>query len=123
MGSEQIITAFFHMTLTIKLYHWQTTVYARHKATDDLFNELLDLIDTFVETYIGNYKRPSFDNKISISFSNVSDDEMIKTLKKYVFFLRKELPKYLAEHDTELLNIRDEMLQLLNKTLYLFTLN
>lgn len=110
------------MTLNIKLYHWQTKLYARHKASDDLFNELLSLIDTFVETYIGKYKRPSFNEKTSITFQEFTDDEIVTTLNKYVYYLVNELPKQLQQEDTELLNIRDEMLQLLNKTLYLFTL-
>lgn len=120
--SESIIKAFFHMTLNIKLYHWQTRVYARHKASDDLLNELLALIDTFVEVYIGKYNRPSFKEKTPITVIDLSDDEIIITLNKYVSFLVKELPKYIQQDDTELLNIRDEMLQLINKTLYLFTL-
>lgn len=111
------------MSLTIKLYHWQTTVYARHKASDDLFNELQSLIDTFVEVYIGKYKRPQFNEKISITFQELSDDDIIKTLNRYISFLIKDLPEQLQTQDTELLNIRDEMLQLFNKTLYLFTLN
>lgn len=121
--SESIIKAFFHMTLSVKLYHWQTKSYPRHKASDDLFNELLALIDTFVEVYIGKYKRPSFNEKISITFVELSDDDIVKTLSKYTSYLSDELPKQLQQSDTELLNIRDEMLQLLNKTLYLFTLS
>lgn len=120
--SESIIKVFFHMTLNIKLYHWQTKLYARHKASDDLFSELLSLIDTFVETYIGKYQRPSFNEKTSITFQEFTDDEIVTTLNKYVYYLVNELPKQLQKEDTELLNIRDEMLQLFNKTLYLFTL-
>ena len=36
MGCESLIKVFFHMTTTIKLYHWQTLSYPRHKATCDL---------------------------------------------------------------------------------------
>ena len=120
--SESIIKAFFHMTLSIKLYHWQTNSYPRHKASDELFNQLLTLIDTFVETYIGKYKRPSFNDKISITFTELSDKDIVKSLNKYTYYLSNELPKQLQTSDTELLNIRDEMLQLFNQTLYLFTL-
>jgi hypothetical protein len=44
--SEQLIKVFFHMTLNIKLYHWQTTSFARHKASCELLESLTDLIDT-----------------------------------------------------------------------------
>jgi hypothetical protein len=44
-------------------------------------------------------------------------------IQQYILFLKKEVPKQLKQHDTDLLNIRDELLSSLNKTLYLFTLN
>jgi hypothetical protein len=122
MSCEDIVKAFFNMSLTIKLYHWQTTQFSRHKASDELFSGLLDLIDTFIEVFIGRYKRPKFDSKISIVISETSDEEMINTLKKYIMYLKNKIPTYLKTDDTDLLNIRDEMLQLLNKTVYLFTL-
>ncbi len=37
----------------IKLYHWQTKSFARHKATDDLTAALDLAIDNFVEVYMG----------------------------------------------------------------------
>ena len=32
------------LSAQIKLYHWQTKSYARHKASDSLFSEMNDLI-------------------------------------------------------------------------------
>lgn len=37
----------------IKLYHWQTHRFSRHKATDDLVSSLDENIDKFVEIYMG----------------------------------------------------------------------
>ena len=39
MGSENIVKFLFHMTTTIKLYHWQTQSYSVHKATDKLYEK------------------------------------------------------------------------------------
>ena len=122
MGSENIIIVFFHMLNTIKLYHWQTINYARHKATDSLHSELSALIDTFIEVYIGRYKRPSDNNTIKINIEELSDDSATNAINEYINYLKNDLPKYLKSSDTDLLNIRDEMLQNLNQTLYLFTL-
>ena len=121
--SEQLIKVFFHMTLNIKLYHWQTTSFARHKASCQLLESLTDLIDTFVETYIGRYKRPYFQEDIQINVSQISDEQAKNMMNEYILFLKKEVPKYLKSHDTDLLNIRDEMISQFNKTLYLFTLH
>jgi hypothetical protein len=122
MGCENIIKVFFHMTNTIKLYHWQTTNYARHKATDSLHSQLLELIDTFIEVYIGRYQRPKYNATIKINVEELTDDSAITIINEYITYLNSDLPKYLKSSDTDLLNIRDEMLQNLNQTLYLFTL-
>ena len=122
LACQEIIKMFFNMSHTIKLYHCQTRVFARHTASGNLFDELTDLIDKFVEVYIGRYERPDFTNDIQITVYNASDDEMTKLLQSYVLFLKKELPKYLKPHDTDLYNIRDDMVGNINKTLYLFTL-
>jgi hypothetical protein len=121
--SEEIIKVFFHMTLNVKLYHWQTTLYSRHKATCELFASIIDLTDNFVETYIGRYTRPNFEEDFQINVSQISDEEARNMIQQYILFLKKEVPKQLKQHDTDLLNIRDELLASLNKTLYLFTLN
>jgi hypothetical protein len=122
MGCENIIIVFFHMLNTIKLYHWQTISYARHKATDSLHAELSSLIDTFIEVYIGRYKRPVYNSTIKINVEELSDDSALDAIKEFINYLKNDIPKYLKASDTDLLNIRDEMLQNLNQTLYLFTL-
>ena len=122
MAGENIVKALLHMTTVIKLYHWQTKSFARHKASCELFNNLTGLTDTFVETYIGRYERPEFMEGFRINVRQLSDDEVVKKVKEYIDYLKNELPKYLSDDDTDLLNIRDEMLGELNKTLYLFTL-
>jgi hypothetical protein len=123
MGCENIIKLFFHMSNTIKLYHWQTTSFARHKATCELFNNLQPLIDDFIEVYMGRYERPSFSDGFKLNIKELSDDSALELVQEYADYLKNELPKYLKSSDTDLLNIRDEMLSNLNKVQYLFTLN
>ena len=123
MGCEDIIQMFFHMQLNIKLYHWQTKVYARHKATDDLLTSLSDLIDQFIEVYIGRYKRPKFTDGFNVEVNELNEESAKELIKTYITMMKTRVPKYLKkESDSDLLNIRDEILGLLNKTLYLFTL-
>jgi DNA-binding ferritin-like protein len=105
----------------VKLYHWQTKSFARHKATDDLVDKLDDLIDSFVETYMGKYGRPKSHGNIKIH--NYSESAAKSFVSKQAGYLTHELPKKLKNTDTDLLNIRDEILGEVNKVLYLFTLN
>ena len=50
---KHIVTAFLQMLNTVKLYHWKTSNYAEHKATDELYTNLNLNIDTFVEVMLG----------------------------------------------------------------------
>jgi hypothetical protein len=104
----------------IKLYHWQTKQFARHKATDDL-TAALDLnIDAFVESYMGRYGRPTV--KGSIKLHNFSEPAAKAFVARETKYLEKELPKKIGKGDSDLLNLRDTILGDLTKSLYLFTL-
>jgi hypothetical protein len=104
----------------IKLYHWQTSQFARHKATDDL-TAALDLnIDAFVESYMGRYGRPMV--KGSIKLHNFSESAAKTFVARESKYLEKELPKKIGKGDTDLLNLRDTILGDLTKASYLFTL-
>lgn len=122
MGCEHIIQVFFHMLLTIKLYHWETTNFARHKASDELHGKLSTLTDKFIEVYMGAYNRPKFTSTFSVKVRQLDDRSIIDILNEYITFLKYELPKFVNKSDTDLLNIRDEILTEIHQTLYLFTL-
>ena len=59
----------------------------------------------------------------TIRVSNLSETSVLKFIKKCINYLNSDLVKKLKEHDTDLVNIRDEMIAELNQLLYLFTLN
>ena len=115
-----IVSSLLTIRNQIKLYHWQTGSFARHKATDDLTASLDEHIDTFIEVYMGKYGRPVVTDSIKIS--NFSEPAARAFVAKQVDFLTRSLPKKLSPMDTDLLNIRDEILGDMNQALYLFTL-
>lgn len=119
---SDIINIFFHMDLNIKLFHWQTKSFAKHKASDSLHGDLMSLIDKFVEVYIGKYGDVDM-SPFTVSVESHTDKDISKCLKRYIYFLQEELPTILKESDTDLLSLRDDMLIALNQTLYLFKLN
>jgi DNA-binding ferritin-like protein len=122
--SAEIVTLMLTLRNQIKIYHWQTNEFSRHKATDDLVDKLDDNIDKFTEVYMGKYGRPNFKGKTAcIKIHNFNDVDSPKYLESAIAWLTNKLPKYLKGTDTDLLNIRDEILADLNQTLYLFTLN
>jgi hypothetical protein len=105
----------------LKIYHWQTKSYAEHKALDKAYEKYSDLVDKFIETYMGKYGRFEPKSKFQISLDNYSEN-FKDAIDAYIRILIEDLPKGLKEKDTDLLNIRDEMLGTLNQLLYLLSL-
>ena len=121
--SAQHIHFFFSMREQVKLYHWQTGLYARHKATDDVIKSLDDHTDLFVEVYMGKYGRPNITRTTNtVQIKNMSEKSAIKFIKDCIAHITGPFTKSIKGTDTDLLNIKDEILGELNQLLYLFTL-
>jgi DNA-binding ferritin-like protein len=121
--SAEILQVFLLLRNQIKIYHWQTLSYARHKATDDLVEKIDSQIDRFTEVYMGKYGRPHFTAKnSSLKIYDVTDAMAASIISESIKWMQNVLPTLLSKNDTDLLAIRDELLADLNQTLYVFTL-
>lgn len=105
----------------LKIYHWQTCSYAKHKALGEAYNDLSDLVDRFVEILLGKYGKECL---TTMNFTLFSEKEVcvcdaLAEISTYLINLSSELN---CECDSDLLNIRDEMLAVINHTKYLFSL-
>jgi hypothetical protein len=116
-----IVSTFFNMREQIKLYHWQTRSFSEHKATDDLIAKLDTNIDTFVEVYMGRYGRPVVRKTLPVK--NLTVTGIRGFITKSGVWLSTKLPGMVKKTDSDLLNIRDEILADLNQIKYLFTLS
>jgi hypothetical protein len=123
--SADHIHFFLQLRDQVKLYHWQTRVYARHIATDTILEKVEKSIDSFVEVYIGKYGRPRITGtNATIHLQNLTEAGAARLIKAAVKYLQGPLSRSLkAAADTDLINIRDEMITDLNQLLYLFTLH
>lgn len=117
-----IMLAFLQAKQQYQIYHWQTTSYAEHKAFDDIYDSLGALIDKFMEAYMGKYGRVIPSKDFTVPLTNYSKENVFKTTDGFIGFLINTVPSLLKGQDTDLLNIRDEMLGDLNKLKYLLTL-
>lgn len=119
-----IVKTFLEMLNMIKLYHWKTKSYSQHKATDDLHTSLSSSVDTFVEILMGKDESRIYmiENQMRMyDFSNIADfKDRIYAYRDFLINMSTHLD---AKKDTDLLNIRDEMLGHINKFLYLLTLS
>ena len=121
---SRIVQTFLEMLNTVKLYHWKTHSYAQHKATDELYSKLNENIDTFVEILLGkDESRIKMVEKRSRLIDCVNTKDFKDRIYEYREFLI-DISKYFNEkRDTDLLNVRDEILGHINQFLYLMTFN
>ena len=122
---QHIVTMFLQMLNTVKLYHWKTTSYAQHKATDELYANLNTNIDTFVEIMLGKTgTRVNLTGQKTLpllDYTNVEDfKNEIEKYKHFLIDMNKDAGLNIT-NNSDLLNVRDEILGNLNQFTYLLT--
>jgi len=128
MDTSMIVPMFLHMLNTVKLYHWRTTSYSTHKATDELYKSLNESLDKFVEVMLGKREmggRAKLLNVSMIKLSVYSNNEAFtKQIESYKAFLMdfSDASAFDPVMNADLLAIRDEILADFNQFLYLLSL-
>jgi hypothetical protein len=109
----------------IKLFHWKTTSYPTHKATDKLYTKLNANIDSFIEVLLGKsgVRTDLLDTKNMRLIDLQSVDDLkreVVDFKSYLVALSDNAAmKKMA--NTDLFNIRDTILGDMNQLLYLLS--
>ena len=116
------VTNLLTMHNQFKVYHWQTQKkvgsYAQHNAFGTAYDDLTDKIDDFIEIYQGKRGVIMGKNGFNINLKNLDDNPNV-FVDEFINYLTQHVPKALDPSlDTDLLNIRDEMLGILNQTKY-----
>jgi hypothetical protein len=122
---KELVCRFLEILHAIKLFHWRTTSYAIHKATCELHAKLSENIDSFVEIMIGkNGVRVDMSGSKTMDlFSCTTPDhlkELVQTFKAELIAMNSKMD---TSTNSDLLNIRDEMVGQINQFLYLLTLS
>jgi hypothetical protein len=118
----KLLTPFLKIQNHLRIFHWQTSSYAQHKAFGKAYENLDGFIDEFVEVFMGKYGRSKAATSYSIELDNLGSDylEVVNSFIAYLISITDEVDPV---NDTDLLNIRDSMLGELNRLKYLLTLN
>jgi hypothetical protein len=111
---SKFISTLFSSREQAHIFHLQTSSYAMHKALNNYYDDIVDLIDKYVETCQGRHG-------IIIGYQPATqifegDDQVLKyfmALQKFVDTNRGSLPQ-----DSDLNNIVDEISGLINGTIY-----
>jgi len=120
---DKVIVNLLKIQNQLKILHWQTMSYAAHKALGNAYEDLDELIDSLVEVHQGKYGRLTFETPIDLGLVNQDEidlDDVLVQLNDYLTGLFNEMHD--SVKDTDCLNIRDEILAVINKLRYLLTL-
>jgi len=104
----------------LKLWHWMTKSFSQHKAFNKAYEEISDLIDTFVEVFFGRYGREALKDVNLGLKASVEDSTIITILsamRAYLAGMDKDL-----KGATDLLAIRDDILGEVNHLVYRLSL-
>jgi len=124
---KEITIKFLEMLVMIKLFHWKTFDFSTHKATDELYANLNGNVDKFIEVLLGKTGLRTDLLKVKqLKMVDLKTNEQLKEkishFKKYLVDLKDN--KFMKTmENTDLYNIRDEILSDLNQFLYLLTLS
>lgn len=119
---EEIILKFIQIQNQFRFLHWQTYGDAKHRAYGDVYDMLGDKIDPFIEAMMGKYGRPSFPDEFLVAFQDIKSINLQNFVDGVVEFLISMTDLLDGKYDSDLLNIRDEILLEINKLKYLLTL-
>ncbi len=108
-----LVMCMLHSVTNAHILHLSTTSYSAHKALENFYTEIGDLVDSFVEAFQGKY-------------GLLTDYRPVFTLAEeplsYMMYLKDELARCRNSgnfpQDTELQNIADEIAALIDSTIY-----
>jgi hypothetical protein len=101
------------------VWHHQTTSFSEHKALENFYTEIVELLDGLSESYAGIYGRlKGYDVHDTPDWSGL--DATISYYKNCYMWLQEE--RKTAPQDSFIQNQLDEIAQLLGETLYQLSL-
>jgi hypothetical protein len=109
----KFLSTLFNSRDQAHIFHLQTSSYAAHKALNEYYDAIVDLVDSYAENFQGRYgiirgytpQRQYFEGEEVVKY--------FTGLSTYIDSVRKGLPQ-----DSDLNNIVDEISSLINSTIY-----
>lgn len=116
---SKFVSKIFESREMAHVYHMQITgdgSYAGHKALEDYYTGILDLNDSLIEIYAGEYD--IIENYEIIDTSSTQTLDKLDYFIQLAEFIKNTRYKAFLKEDTHLHNIIDEMVSLVYHTIY-----
>lgn len=110
---SKLFSTLLQSSVQVHIYHLQSKSYSEHMALNTFYDEIVGLTDSLIEQYQGKYGIVTVYPSIPLIIQYPID--YIKNLRSFV-----EVERYtsLKKEDTHLQNITDEIISLIDSTLY-----
>ena len=116
MSAERYVSMLMASRNQAHMFHLSTRSFATHKALQGYYEGIIPLVDAWSEAYIGKYGR--FKMRYFASNTMKSDKKPIVYFRSLLTRIKKlKLPR-----DTYLQSIQDEIMVLLQSTIYMLSL-
>jgi hypothetical protein len=109
-----MISKLLHSRNQVHVFHLQTKSFAEHKALNDYYDEIVDIVDGLVESYQGKYG--IIEKYESYKILNYESNEQLIKYFKEVEGNVEEMRKPIK--DSYIQNQIDNVVELINSTLY-----
>lgn len=106
---KELITKSFKARNAAHANHWTTNSFSQHEALGEFYENLIDMLDKYVEAYQGTFGQ--------LEQAPEQVDDIAKFLRKDLLWLNSNR-KEIARGVPALENILDEMVAVYMKTLY-----
>lgn len=113
MSAGELVMRCLHARTTAHVLHLKTKSYATHKALNDFYDGIVDLVDSFAEAYQGEYGLIEHYNFKYVPYSDAL--EMLADLSDWI---ERNKDNICDEDDTYLQNVVDEIMALIRSTQY-----
>jgi hypothetical protein len=114
MNFSRLISYLLHSRTQAHVFHLQTPSFAAHKALNDYYDGIVDIVDGLVESYQGKYGIiTDYTNFTLQQYSSCEGiQEYFRALNNTIETLRQDTP------DSYIQNQIDNAVELINSTLY-----
>jgi hypothetical protein len=116
---KELLNNVLQIQAQLRVLHWQTESYAEHNAFGMTYDTLDELFDSLIEAYSGKYGRPKFGGMKQIAVADIDNIKVEPFIDGLLDFFSNA---FIADGDSELKNICDEIKAALDKLKYLLTL-
>lgn len=124
MDDSEMFAVFLGALDQIKLFHWTTMSYPRHKALDDLHASLSDKTDKFIESWMGRMKKQPV-KKVVVKIPELHGDSATKPdgFLEELRFKISDISNNALVRAPELQNMLEDYMADIDQCLYLLKLN